>query len=393
MPFEPCVAVAPPAVVMPLGALAVVVDVPAAVVTPVEVVVVDLTPFALMSTLLVTAPSLVPPSLAMLPQPMPSARIVRMPFTVVVVVVPSALVTVSVPPLSAVCSCSAVGLVMPARASWSWASASACFTLPQPIGLVGTVMVLSVVVPGAPPVPAVVVTSVASVPLRRAFTSASAFSSEPARSVKLEAIFVATSTCPLAGSVVVVPVVTCAVASGAIATSTAAASIRILVFMSSLRLLRRSDDLLGLQDDFGGGRAVGEQAAALAGRHLHARRVRRERFQHDVDVPVARLGADRFRRAVAFRLHHLHLHASQCALCRSLHLLAGSGECLVDHAAEMVAHARSHPDAQCREAHRRATAEAKRGQRRSRNRRHCSHRPLLMIKFRAESGQGAKTHA
>src|SRR5688572_5207870 len=392
MPFESCVAVAPPAVVMPLGALAVVVDVPAAVVTPVEVVVVDLTPFALMSNLFVTAPSLVPPSLARLPQPLPSGLIVRMPFTVVVVVVPSALVTVSVPPLSAVCSCSAVGLVMPARASWSCARASACFTLPQPIGLVGTVMVLSVVVPGAPKAPAVVVTSVASVPLRSAFTSASAFSSEPARPVKLEAIFVATSTWPLAGSVVV-PVVTCAVASGAIATSTAAASIRILVFMSSLLLLRRSDDLFGLQDHLGGGRAVGEQAAGLASRHFHARRIRRERFEHDVDVAIARLGADRLRRAVAFRLHHLHLHASQRALRRSLHLLARSGECLVDHAAEMMAHARSHPDAQCREAHRRATAEAKRGQRRCRNRRRFSHRPHLMIKFRAESGEGAKTRA
>src|SRR5436853_21326 len=84
----------------------------------------------------------------------------------------------------------------------------------MPVGVVGTVMVVSVVVVAVPAgLPAgggTTVTSVALVPARSAFTNVSEFSFEPARLVKLDAILPATSAWPLFGSVVEV----CAAAIG-----------------------------------------------------------------------------------------------------------------------------------------------------------------------------------
>src|SRR5687768_4392774 len=102
---------------------------------------------------------------------MPLARCVSTPCNVVVVVVavaPVPVVTVMSPPLSAAWSCAGVGCVMPAASSVCCASASAIFTLPQPIGLVGTSMVVVVVTGVVEPAGVVVVVSVAAVPLRNA---------------------------------------------------------------------------------------------------------------------------------------------------------------------------------------------------------------------------------
>ncbi len=71
---------------------------------------------------LITAPSLKPIELAIWPQPMPLARICRMPWVCVPVV--------EVVPISAPCSCSGVGLAMPCAARSARASDSAILMLP-----------------------------------------------------------------------------------------------------------------------------------------------------------------------------------------------------------------------------------------------------------------------
>src|SRR5512141_835917 len=95
---------------------------------------------------------------------------------------------------------------MPSCCSCACASASAIFTLPQPMGFVGGVRMLVVVVvvvvvvavvaaPGFMVVVAAGCASVIAVPLRRPFTSASAFDCDPARFVKLAAMREATGAC------------------------------------------------------------------------------------------------------------------------------------------------------------------------------------------------------
>lgn len=87
--------------------------------------------FLLSSTLLVlewltTLPSFTPEVCAILPQPIPELRCVKMP--VIVTTVP--LVSVILPPFSAAVSCSGVGLVMPCLANVVLASDRAMLMLP-----------------------------------------------------------------------------------------------------------------------------------------------------------------------------------------------------------------------------------------------------------------------
>src|SRR4029453_5734051 len=121
---------------------------------------------------------------------MPSARCCSTPASVTVL--PSAVVMS--PPVSAACSCAPVGLVMPCLLSENGASASECETLPQPIGFVGGVNVVVVMVVTSSTV--VVYVRVTGVPVRNAVASATAFSVEPAIVVNGAANLSATRTWP-----------------------------------------------------------------------------------------------------------------------------------------------------------------------------------------------------
>jgi hypothetical protein len=122
-----------------------------------------------------TGPSFVPWACAICPQPMPLARSVSTPVSVVVVPW-----TLTVPPSSAAASCAPVGLVMPSWFSCACASARAMRTPPQPIGFVGGVIVVVVVglaVPLPPaavpvPVPVPAIQSAILPPLQQAFPAA-----------------------------------------------------------------------------------------------------------------------------------------------------------------------------------------------------------------------------
>src|SRR5260221_7802358 len=262
-----------------------------------------------------------------------------------------------VPPSSAVCSCAPVGLVMPAWLSANCANASECETLPQPIGFVGGVIVIVVVVT-VPSAAVDVYVSVAGDPVRNAVASATALSCEPANVSNGAANLSATRVWPADVSevvdvddvvdVVVVVVWSVLVVSAACATVIPASTraiivapifiVRLLMIHSFRTMLgsSRADQLFRLQNDFGRGCAVAKQAAFDRRGDRHACGVRRKRFDLDVDVAVGGMRLDHLLVAFVLRFHDLDLHAHQRGHRRAAHLGFRRRECLVDDASERV---------------------------------------------------------